>query len=89
MLVIAVNMMRASSSSLGSKAHCSPSVAIGCVWAAGGAANMASASRCGMLPFIRAHSRMRKPLVIRCEFTRVSNFLFNRTATALRASAAG
>jgi len=42
-----------------------------------------------MLPFIRALSRTRKRLVIRCEFTRVSNFLFNRMATALRASATG
>jgi hypothetical protein len=33
-------MMRASSSTLGSKAHCSPSAAIGGVWAFGGAANL-------------------------------------------------
>jgi len=42
-----------------------------------------------MLAFLRAHSRMRKRLVIRCEFTRVANTALNRTATALRASAAG
>jgi len=39
-LAIAVNMMHAPSSPLGPKAHCSPSVAIGGVWAFGGAANL-------------------------------------------------
>jgi len=38
-LVIAVNMMRTSSSPLGFTAHCSPFAAIGGVWAAGSAAN--------------------------------------------------
>jgi hypothetical protein len=42
-----------------------------------------------MLPFFLAHSRMRNRLVIRCEFTRVSNFPLNRKAYALRAPAAG
>lgn len=43
----------------------------------------------GLLAFVRAHSRTRRRLVLRGQFTRVSNILFNRTAPALRAYAAG
>jgi len=43
----------------------------------------------GMPLFVRAHSRTRFRSSLRGQFTRVANTAFNRTATALRASAAG
>jgi hypothetical protein len=43
----------------------------------------------GLLAFVRAHSRTRYRLRLQGQFTRVSNIPLNRTATALRASAAG
>jgi len=49
-LAIAVNMMHASSSPLGSKAHCSYSVAIGGAWAAGCATTRGECKQMGYAP---------------------------------------